>query len=439
MIPSARLLPLSLAANLLLVGLLALRPSLAPLAVRDFFSRALSPETTGQPPAAHPSSAATPDPAHPSSVAVASLWSRLRTDNLRDYVARLRAAGFPAATIRALIEVELQLRYGSRLTALQDPDASVPFWKIPANQALNADADHLKEITGLQREFHKQLHDLLGDEFFADDESLARERRRYGHLSHTKISALKAIEDDYSDLERISRGTMQGVALPEDREASTLMRREKRADLAAVLTPEELAEYDLHTSSAASLVRSQIALFPATEEEYRTLVRLRLAVEEQAPAPPGGYYASEDTKRLTEALAISDTQLKAAFGDARYAEYVRDTNYDYRQLTKLARQEDLPPETIALTWNLRDTVSRESNRIMDDPSLDRAQKSAALQSLAQNTRVQFNQTLGPNAGPLYASVASSWLNAVGRGRAVTFVDGRPVYRNPPPLPPAPTR
>ena len=432
--PPPLLLALSLAANAALLAALALRPSLAPPAVRDFLPR---PDRSAPPLAAAPR----PLPAAAAPPRTPLLWPALSTDNLREFVARLRAAGFPAAIIRALVTAEIQRRYLPRLAALEDPDPSTPFWKLPSFAVANADPDRLRAVTGLQRELRNQLRDLLGDEFFADTEVTARERRQFGDLPRATIAALQAIEGDYADMHRLARGAMQGVELPADREALALLRREKHADLAAVLTPSELADYELRTSPAADRVRSALTLFPATEDEYRAIVRLQNTFDDQSPPPLNGFF---DPAGAQHRAALSNQlieDIRAVIGDARFADYLRDTSYEFRQLTELVRREELPPESAKLTWNLREQVARESNRILDDPALGAAQQRAALQALAQSTRAQFNLTLGGTAGPVYAAVADPWLSGLARGNAVTFVNGQATFRSPrrPAEPAPPTR
>src|SRR5882724_11099292 len=116
------LLAVSLLANGALLGALALRPALAPPAFRDFFARHFS--SAGEPGTAAPTATrAAPAPKE-------KLWAALdQGGDLATLVARLRAAGFPAAIIRDVIRTQVNARYDARLRALQESDPNVPFWK----------------------------------------------------------------------------------------------------------------------------------------------------------------------------------------------------------------------------------------------------------------------------------------------------------------------
>ena len=108
-------------------------------------------------------------------------------------------------------------------------------------------------------------------------------------------------------------------------------------------------------------------------------------------------------------------------GDARFADYTRETIYDYQQLKRLTERANLPVEIANRAYALRDTIAQQSNRIFDDASLADEQKRTALQSLAQEVRAQLLATLGQVVGPAYVkTVDNQWLNNVERGAAVKF-------------------
>jgi hypothetical protein len=212
------------------------------------------------------------------------------------------------------------------------------------------------------------------------------------------------------------RASMQGIVLPEDREKLALLAREKRADLAAVLTPEELADFELRSSPTTNVLRSRLGAFEPTEAEFRALFQAQQALNGKFP----GTFTSIDHEARMEAQKTFQDQLRTAFGGERYAAYVRETSGEYQQLNRIAQQANLSPETALQAFNVRDSVARESNRIFDDPALSADAKRASLQQLAQSARTQMLATLGPVAGPEYVRVAQSWLNNVERGSAVSF-------------------
>jgi hypothetical protein len=362
-------------------------------------------------------------PGHASATARSTprLWPAVATTDLPTLISRLRALGFPAAIIRAIVLAQINPLYDARLRALSAPDPSLPFWRQPSS-LLRTGTKEMEEYSRLQRERSRLLADLFKDPFFASDEITAAQRRQFGNLPRQKIDQLQRIEDDYAEMISAVRAGTNGITLAEDREKLALLEKEKHADLAAVLTPEELADYELRSSPLTRMLSNYLGEFQPTLAEFRAIVDAQRAFGElmggsPSGVPPGARQAA--MKALNEGL-------QAGLGPARYADYLRETSSEYQQLSRLAQRENLPADAATRAFNLRDTVSTESNRIVDDPTLDTDQKLAALQSLAQNTRAQLLTLLGPVAGNAYLKLNETrWLGEVERGNAVTFNTGGP--------------
>jgi hypothetical protein len=429
----------SLAANAALFSVLAWQPALAPPFARDFFARNFH---FAEPPTAVAPVVRAPPPEK------IKLWSALATEDLATLVARLRAAGFPPEVIRAIVQAQLSARFDARIRALRDPDPNTPFWKLPSSFGMGGSASkRYEEIAQLQRERAKLTRELLGDDFFATNDITVEQRRQFGNLTRAKIDAVQRIEDDYADMNSAIRAAMKGITLPEDRDKFALLTSEKHADLAAVLSPEELADYEVRSSPITQMLRNQLADFNPSEAEYRAIFAMQQAFGEKFPF--NGGFSGDYTQRQAAITQLND-QLKATLGDARYADYARETSWDYQQLKSLAERNSLPADATVRAYALRDTVAQQSNAIFDDTTLTNDQKRAALQSLAQGTRAQLLAALGPTVGATYVKMADNqWLNNLERGAAVKFTGtsmtisngnaviafgGGPDFRNLPPPP-----
>jgi hypothetical protein len=404
-----RLLVLSLAINTALIVALVLRPSLASPAFREFFSRG-SPTTPSVPLEKPPAAAVAED----------QLWSALHSSDIPTLLRRLRAAGFPPAMARAVVTAAVDAEFAPRFDALLAPVAAAPYWKPDLLDAHAWNISGLGEnYNQLYRERTKRLRDVLADDFFAHAPT-DEERRAMGDLPPAKLEAIRRINDDYAAMNSQVSAAMLDITLPGDREKLALLEREKRADLAAALTPAELAEYNLHSSPVLSQLRSTLTLMDASEDEFRTIFRLRNALEDQMRlAGLSGSDPAALEQRAAMPLLLAQN-LKDALGDQRYADYARASNNEFQTLTRFALRENLSTDVTVRAFSLRDSVAAESNRIADDAALSIDQKRAALKSLAQNTRVQIQTLLGPTAGTSYVQIANYyWLNAVDQGNAVT--------------------
>jgi hypothetical protein len=247
-----------------------------------------------------------------------------------------------------------------------------------------------------------------------------------------------------------------GILLREDREKLALLAREKRVDLAAVLSPAELDDYELRNSPITRVLVQQLGDLRPTEAEFRAIFTVQEKLNEKFPIVAGMPFDPNARHTAQDEL---NAQLKVALGEQRYADYLRETSNDFQQLKRLTQRENLPADAAVRAFDLRNVVSKESLRIVDDPVLTVEQKRSAMTALAEKTRSQLLATLGPVVGPNQVNVVNNqWLNAVQHGAAVTFgeapnrtfstenayisLGSGPTFRNLPfaaPAPPAPVR
>lgn len=340
-------------------------------------------------------------------------------DGLRDF---LRSAGLPETTIRKLVAALIWDRYSERMKALSPkPDANKAWWKAGNNSWYESTSrEQRAELRNLQREASDEITRVLGP----DQESPGHwQDARLTFLDADKRKNVQEIEQDYQDLIHEAQQDMQGFRLPGDSEKIKFLLEEKKRDLAATLTPQELADYDLRMSLTAQQLRSKISRFDGTEEEYRKIFALQKAFDDtqnrDAWGNPFSQTHDEWKKRQEDEKQLKE-QIKASLGAERYADYTLAQNNDYQQLVAASKRLGLPPETARQVFDLRSTVSSESVRIVDNPNLGVDQKKQMLAALAQSTRNQISARLGDAAADAYIKKTASWLTSVESGSAVTF-------------------
>ncbi len=403
---------LSVLANLAFAVALAVQPDLIPLPARDFFVRHFHiASSTSAPEVAAAARTSTPPP---------KLWSTLATTDLRTLVQRLLAAGFPPDIIRAIVRAQLAEHYTPLIRALAEPDPNTPYWKQPSRYMMSGDK-RIAEINRLQQEQAKITRDLFSEMLAPLGEPTPAQRRQFGNLPLMKIEAVQRINDDYTEMDGALKAGFNGVMLKEDLDKQALLDQEKHADLAAVLSPDELAEYEMRTSPITNFLRNQMTAFDASKAEFTAIYQAEKDANDKLP----GGVASDNQTRAPVQKEMEDA-LRAALGDARYTDYIRSMNNEYRQLTQIADRADLPAGTASTAFDVRDAAAAESNRIYDDKSMDIEQKRTALQALAQTTRDQLGAVLGPTAGPAYLNAAQGWLNNIASGAAVSFASSPPL-------------
>jgi uncharacterized protein YdcH (DUF465 family) len=397
--------------NGLLLAIFALPPPMLPPAARKFFVHD-SPGASG---GAANFSVRPRDRVDSITAAPPPLAALLATEDLRTLIARLRAAGFPDRAIRAIIEAKLAERNNARLREIA-PAPLDAYWK---SRPLASGAQDEYERARLLAEQSRVTRELLGSIVPESDDDISPEqRRRYGNLSAAKIQQLERIAADYEEMKRALVAATGGISLPVDREKIAVLEREKRADLAALLTPEELEGYDMRQSPITRELRETLGALKVSEAEFRTIfqiydglsdrIKSPAGFDQRTPAEQSAWWAQS---RI--AIAERDAQLRATLGEERYAEFARASDREYRELVELAEQNKRPLEEANRIFALRDRVTKETARISADVSLTAVQKAEALESLDRSVRTQLASTFGQSAADDYAKI-KYWVYMIGR-------------------------
>lgn len=439
--PFTALLGLSVALNVGLVSAFILRPTLAPPAVRSVFQRASSaPEKDAA--ARTRESTAAKSKGRGDSAAQNQLWAALDSDDLPTLVKRLRAAGFSRAAIIGVLNARLDARFADRSKALLGDMESTPFWKQDPMNSPNS--RYWEEYSQIYRDRSRLMRELLGDELlgWGVTDPATAQRRQFGSIPKEKIDLVQRINDDYADMTSQVRAAMQGITLPEDREKIALLEREKRADLAAILTPAELEEYEMRSSSLMYRLRPALSIMDASEDEFRSIFKVQQAFNERVNPTMSGIVSAQMMEDRREAQKQMNEQMKAALSPERYNDYLRSTNSEYQALYRIGQKDNVPAATVTQAFSIRDAISAESVRIAENTALSADQKREALTALAQKGKTQILSTLGPGPGEAYAQTATRWLSNLERGYSFTFgPDGNPISRpvapTPRPTPPSP--
>ncbi|PTY08821.1 hypothetical protein DB347_04420 [Opitutaceae bacterium EW11] len=421
--PLHALLVLSLSANAALGVYLVSKPKAAPKAAAAAPARTASAETPESKAAAQRAAAAE------AFIAAANAGDAAA---VRD---QLRAMGLPEHVVRAAVHAvvyqpfsDLQKRFQS-----QQGDA---YWRgMTGYFGFNRmTPEQQKQLREANHDVVRKMEQLLGPD---PDNPLVK---MYSYLPDEKAAKLRALEQDYNDLRSQQYQEQSGFQLPSDRDKIAYLEREKRKDIEALLSPEELQAYDLRQSPAAARARGMLMNFESTESEYKALVAALQASESGSGASgPFGMAGAgaRDGQQIQDAL-------RAALGDERYREYQRTQNNDYRMLEAAAKRFNLPKTTVDQVMSTRDQVLANAQQISADTSLTQEQRQAALSSLAEQMSTQVRASLGTEVGDAYLKSGGSWLDLMKRGLPITVTpDGSvrvaqpPVQRRTPPVVAAP--
>ncbi len=273
--------------------------------------------------------------------------------------------------------------------------------------------------SGLSREqelaAQRELSDALIAAFGHDPLFGGDSDTKLAFLSSNKRTALRRITQDYDEM--MAKFTAGGVQLASDKEKLKLLRAERDRDIAALLTPSELADYELRTSSSAAAVRSRYGDAIASEDDFKKLFALQKAYDEKFPADAlTGRLTPETMRARSEAQQQLQADIRAAVGDESYAALRRATDSELRTLDSLVSRLGLPANTTDRVATARETYAAESQRINADTTLTPTDRRAQLQALATKAKSDLNSTLGTEVADAFAPRAS-WVGMLQNGLA----------------------
>lgn len=337
-------------------------------------------------------------------------WQLMESTDLHVLSANLRSAGMSEDQVAAAIRAVVAQRLEPRRAALMRRAGERPYWKWSSSDGLDV-ADRA-ELRAIAREEDEAVRAIVGA---AAMPLMMRYylAQRYGRLPPDKASALVQIDSDYNDLSsQIMRERGDGPMMPWDAEKLTYLEAERRKDIEAVLTPEEQETLRLYGSDVATGMRIQLAGFHPTEQEFRALLDIRTAMEEESRSTMfGGHEAAQLSAARS---AASKEQIRAVLGDARYADYERVTDSGFRTARTITLRLNLPEENATAAYNLSRDVQARIKQLDANASMSPADRRAAYAALATEARGRLDTLLTAAGTHAFTRSGGSWLRNLER-------------------------
>lgn len=341
-----------------------------------------APAKSGQPDAA---AAAAPQP---------FVWKNYghSDSDLRALVSDLRAAGFPADVIVKFIGPLLRERTYARV-------ATLPFW-----QQVGFGKAYRDETQKASDELFRLQEELLGpDGSRAATIDPFQRQMQFGHLSTAKIDAFLRIDRDYQAIRSELLNANGGVLTPEDvkarNEQMATLERERLADIAAALGPEDFAAYELRGSAAANNVMSGLRNLTVTEAEYTALV-----AAQKVKDPNASMFRItnlDETGSLERTFAFND-QVRALLGEERAHAYLQSADMAYQQVARFAA--NYPSLTTSQTYalyQLQSEAQAASNQFFSAARTGSAPPTDGIQKTMAELNTRLETLLGADAAKAY--------------------------------------
>ncbi len=355
-----------------------------------------------------------------------SLSAAFKSDDPEQLRDALRAAGVDDDIVRQLVGARIWKKYEARFKALQNnPSVNAStWWKNPdGSRYQGLTKEQREESRRLQKEIKEESERLLGATNTVNQNPWLE--RQYGFLPTDKRELLQQTEQDYNELIGEINQETQGFQLPSDREQLRFLEEEKRRDLVALLTPEELRAYDMRNSSTAQQLRWKMTKMDASEEEYVQIFDLQKNFDDQYN-PSSNYQDVVERdqaywKARKEAEKDLNAQIQATIGDQRYLDYVMSNDHGFQQVQAATLRLGLPEDTPRKIYSLRADIPDSANSIAADTNLSYEQKTAQLTQLATTARDQIRTQLGAEAAEVILKNNSfRWINELEKGNIITY-------------------
>jgi hypothetical protein len=410
------LLTLSLASNLVLAGWWVRHRTAQPAAASKPEAMVLMPPK-GTPGSARGEASQAESVA--SSEGRPASWNDFETDDLKELVRRLRVAGCPEETVQDIVLAEVNRRYAARTGQLwPDRFAVRPFWET-SKQDLGEqkkNRERMRQERAMREEKSALLVDLLG----VDPEKERRKaeggedwqdwsQRRVDFLPESKRGAAAKYLDEFEDKMQDFYSRNRGLYDAQYRAEQRQLEAERLQGLAQFLTPEELREYELRQSQLASQLTHDLRGLNLTREQYEAIYDLRKKYGDSIYN-----YGDIETKQARDQVQESQKALKAeitsTLGPDLGKEYERAQDYSYQQLVRLAKRNDLPVDTAARIYEVKEAAELSVKQIQGNQDLSLDKRQEALRQIRTETESTIKTALGEDNFKKYAREGGWWIN-----------------------------
>jgi hypothetical protein len=190
------------------------------------------------------------------------------------------------------------------------------------------------------------------------------------------------------------------------------VQQEKDAELAKVLSPEELEDYQLRLSQTAMTLRMQMASFDPNEKEFRDIFKLKKSFEDEFGMAGMGATEKAEKEKMQAAQKQMNEQLKGLLGDTRYAEYERSQDYSFQSMYRVAERNGLGQDAAVKVYDMKKAAEDQARAVRGDASLTKEQRTAALAGIRTETENAIQSVYGEKGFKSYQSQGGYWLRGI---------------------------
>ena len=341
-------------------------------------------------------------------------WNAVESADYKKYIANLRAIGCPEETIRDIITADVNKLYDAKRKELAGPKKKFEFWKPGMMMGAPADPERTEKERALNKEKRLLLTDLLGSAPEDKPDLLAGVSSQLDAMfdflpTDKRTKVMEVMQDMQTKLQKVMKN---GAPDPEDMRK---LMKDSEAAIAAVLTPEELLDYNLRFSMTATMMRMNLAGFEPTETEFLDLYKKKKAYDDEfggAFGAPLNLKGEEQEKQKAAEKAL-DEAVKAQLGQTRYDDYKRAQDYAFQAMFRAADREGLGKDAAVKAFDMKKAAEDQAKQLRDDQTLSADQRTAALRAIRDETERSVKGVFGEKGYATYErNNGTLWLKGL---------------------------
>jgi len=346
-------------------------------------------------------------------------WKDLLSTDLKEHIVKLRAASCPEETIQDIIVAEVDRIYAAKTRELWPERYKVTdFWQIEKNDPVTNKKN--RESWRKEREMQKEKSALLVELLGFDpekkirqeegwDDSMDWQQSRVAFLPEAKREVVLKYLEDFDEKMQDFHQRNQGLWDAQSRAEQKQLEKEKLEGLAQFLTPQELRDFELHSSQLADQLRHDLQTLSLSQEQYEQVYDIRKKYGDSIYN-----YGDIEGKEARDQVEANQKELKndllAALGPVQGKEYERSQDYSYQQLNRLAKRYDLPADTATKVYDMKETAEQTVKQLQANKELTDQQRQDTLWQVRQETEASIKEALGEKNFKRYQREGGWWIN-----------------------------
>ena len=352
-------------------------------------------------------------------------WSQLESNDYKKYIAALRSFGVPEKTIRDIIIADVNKLYRPKFAPLRPPKKSEKeknekFWESRNRWYGGPDRDMTKEqreqMHALQKEQSELIKELLGKDVYQE---MAKDsgypdymEQQFGKLTDAQREKVQEMQQRFGEAQSDIQRKTEGFYDQDTQNEIKKLHRKLHDELATVLTPEQVEEYELRSSDTAQQMKWQLSYFEPDEKEFRAIFKYKESQGDMNPlrnpdddAPK---LSADERKALAEKQKAVTEEFEKSLDPERLKEYKLQEDYAYRNLFEAG----VSKENVFKVADMKTQTEDAAKKIRQDKTMTSEQRTETLKAIRVETEKELASLLGERRAKAYANNGGWWLRNI---------------------------